>query len=141
MVRKRMWIRAGRSVLLMVVTLLFLSCDGLFLYAKLKSIFAVPGRYEYTLGESFDESNLEVYGIYEDGSSEQIPTQKVSFAGDFDTFRTTAGLKVITVQYAGLTASFKILIQSKNTSGSDSDSGSGTTSTPDDNGGGFVVVW
>ncbi|MDR3170615.1 MAG: bacterial Ig-like domain-containing protein [Treponema sp.] len=139
--RKRMWIRVGRSLLLIVVALLFFSCEGLFLYTRLKSIFAVPGRYEYTLGESFDESNLEVYGVYEDGSSEQIPIQKVSFTGDFDTFRTTAGVKVITVTYAGLTASFKILIQSQNTGGSGTDSGTGGTENPTIPPGGIVVTW
>jgi hypothetical protein len=139
--RKRMWIRAGRSVLLMVVTLLFPSCEGLFLYARLKAIFAVPGRYEYTLGESFDESNLNVYGVYEDGSSEQIPLQKVSIIGDIDTFRVSAGKKIITVKYGDLTYSFTIIVQSTNTGGSGTDSGTGGTETPTIPPGGIVVTW
>ena len=67
-----------------------------------------PTKKEYSMGETFDKSGLQVYVKYDNSSSRPLTDTEYAIAG-FDS--TAAGLKTITVTYKGKSASFTVTVK------------------------------
>ena len=71
-------------------------------------ISSEPAKTTYLEGENFNSAGLAVYGIYKDGTTENI-TEKCTISG----YSNTPGIKTITVTYSNQKAIFNVVVNKK----------------------------
>ena len=82
---------------------------------KLESInVTAPTKVEYQKGEELDLTGMVVTAVYGDGHEVTVDLSEVTVEGYN---KDQAGTQVITVTYAGKTASFTVTVKEKGTSG------------------------
>ena len=66
-----------------------------------------PDKLNYYVGEEFDSTGIEVTAVYENGESEIISDYQISG------FDSTAGIKIITISYKGISDTFEVEVVEK----------------------------
>jgi hypothetical protein len=94
-------------------------------------IAAPPSRASYTPGEELDLDGLVVQGVHEDGSRHDIAEQDLTVSG-FDP--SVVGQQWVSVDYAGFTARFQVIVAAPTTPAPSQNPSSGGTDAPSSGG-------